>query len=336
MDATPNTWTVRLVSAALLAMAVTLVLSCGQRGGRKPSPDAEPALATRAFPMVSVPAVLGSADEISEYLADHYFDRFTSAGTGTAYLCDSTHIGGVAKGEVEQNFANYCAVLEKVPLDKARSGMERLWGRLVSCEDADSASNVFEQMVEIVDRYLYDPNSPLRNEDFYQPFVAGKAKYRGYAEVEREGFARTAHNCSLNRVGTTAADFRFSDRNGRIYRLHGIKADRIILFFSNPGCHACAEIIGTMKSYPQMERMIASGELAVLNIYIDEDTADWYRYMPIYPASWYNGYDPDYIIRSENLYDVRAIPSLYLLDGNHTVLMKDAPMEKLFAAVFGE
>ena len=46
--------------------------------------------------------------------------------------------------------------------------------------------------------------------------------------------------------------------------------------------------------------------------------------MPIYPATWYNGFDPDFIIRADLLYNVRAIPSLYLLDKDKTVILKDA------------
>lgn len=326
------------VAVVLTTVAISLV-SCGQ--GRSKKKTAE-SVQTRPFPTVQVPSMLGSNDEISEYLAEHYFDKFTAANaeTGkeakerTEYLCDSLHIAGVSNGEFEQAFANYCAILDRVPLETARKGMARLFDRIASCEAADTTSNIFDRTVEVVDRYLYDPNSPLRNEDYYCPFVEKKSQYAGYKDYERERFARTAQMCSLNRVGTKAADFVFADRYGRRYRLSSIKADRIILFFSNPGCHACAEIIETMKSYAQMEAMIASGELAVLNIYIDEDRANWYEYMPIYPESWYNGYDPDYVIRTDLLYDVRAIPSLYLLDKDKTVLMKDAPMEKVFAAVF--
>ena len=53
--------------------------------------------------------------------------------------------------------------------------------------------------------------------------------------------------------------------------------------------------------------------------------------MPVYPDNWYNGYDPDYVIREDILYNVRAIPSLYLLDKDKKVLMKDAPQERLFS-----
>ena len=70
--------------------------------------------------------------------------------------------------------------------------------------------------------------------------------------------------------------------------------------------------------------------MAVLNIYIDEDIQAWRSYMPIYPEQWYNGFDPDFVIRGEELYNIRAIPSLYLLDNEKNVLMKDVPENVLF------
>ena len=79
--------------------------------------------------------------------------------------------------------------------------------------------------------------------------------------------------------------------------------------------------------------MIAEKRLAVLNIYIDEDLKEWKEYMPIYPEEWYNGFDPDLVIRTDNTYNVRAIPSLYLLDADKTVLLKDATIERLLSAI---
>jgi hypothetical protein len=70
--------------------------------------------------------------------------------------------------------------------------------------------------------------------------------------------------------------------------------------------------------------------MKVLNIYIDEDLEAWRSYMPIYQETWYNGFDQDLVIRGETLYNVRAIPYLYLLDSEKTVIMKDAPEPRLF------
>ena len=53
--------------------------------------------------------------------------------------------------------------------------------------------------------------------------------------------------------------------------------------------------------------------------------------MPIYPKEWYNGFDPDLVIRNDKVYNVRAIPSLYLLASDKTVILKDADPERLFS-----
>ena len=55
--------------------------------------------------------------------------------------------------------------------------------------------------------------------------------------------------------------------------------------------------------------------------------------MPIYPEEWYNGFDPDSVIRTDVLYNVRAIPSLYILDKDKTVVMKDAVTEKVMSFI---
>ena len=329
---------------AVLISAALLFCSCGSNGGVK---NVEEEGSVREFPMVSVPAMMDSPAERAEYVAMHYFDPLTrvdapassetkSSANGVKYLCDSSHVAGVPMGQIEQAVATWCESLNMVSQETAEKASGRLFSRIEACEKADTSSNVFERLGKLVDRYLYDPNSPLRNEDFYTPFVLARSKSSLLSSEEQKSAAETARRCSLNKVGTRAADFRFSDRQGRTRTLYSIKADRTLLFFSNPGCNACKEIIDALKSYPQMEKMISSGELAVLNIYIDEDLKEWYEYMPIYPDSWYNGYDPDYAIRTDMLYDVRAIPSLYLLASDKTVLMKDAPTEKVLRELFGE
>ena len=59
-------------------------------------------------------------------------------------------------------------------------------------------------------------------------------------------------------------------------------------------------------------------------MYTDEDIETWEKYRPSMPALWLNGYDASFTIRGNNLYDLRAIPSLYLLDKDKRVIIKDA------------
>lgn len=306
---------------ALIVLAAAMLVSCRQ----KKVEDFQPV----SFPMTAVPAMVSDREEKLEYVAAHYWDDFMdSCGK---LPCTPELVNGVRKADVEQAFADYLFILDAVPPADAEKSVSALFGRIESCEKSDTSSNVFETIAEFAEKYLYDPNSPARNEDLYLPFVSGMAASSLVPEEKKTAYAHDAKMCSLNRTGTKAADFIFSDKYGKSYSLYGIKAEYALLFFSNPGCQACKEIIDVLANEPEISGLVKDGRLAVLNIYIDSDLKEWYEYMSIYPEEWYNGYDPNSIIRDDVLYNVRAIPSLYLLDADKKVILKDAPQEKVFA-----
>ena len=82
------------------------------------------------------------------------------------------------------------------------------------------------------------------------------------------------------------------------------------------------------KTYLLMSRGIA-------NYDPDTDLEAWREHLQDYPASWINGYDADQRIEKERLYDLKAIPALYLLDKQKRVMAKDctdvAYIEKLLS-----
>lgn len=308
-------------TSAFTSAALLLVLLAGCRA--KPQESAAPQL--RDFPYPTVPAVYVDPDERREWILDHFWDAFL-AGDG---LCDTSAVLGVRRSDVEGQVALFAQELEQLPLPEAQKKMRRFFSQVEERQAADTASHVFLLMEEIVSRYLYDPNSPVRDEDLYLPYVEGLAASRFTREEARPGYVYEARMCALAPVGSVAPDFRFKDARGRTRRLHDVQARTILLFFSNPGCYACLDIINTLEAVPGIRDRIARGDFAVVNVYIDEDLAAWRAYEPNYPRDWLCGYDPDGLVRSDRIYNVRAIPSLYLLDGQKRILMKDAPVERV-------
>lgn len=315
----------RISSVMAAVSAVLIVAGCGQRKAEQ--------FQALPFPDVLPPAMMEDPQDRAEYMAQNMWNSLTDPSR--TYPCDSLLVSGVRRTDVEQKFANWTQVLGMSSRPVAEKSVSRLYDRALACEKKDTSSNVFETFASLVDKYLFDPNSPLRDEDLYGAYASRLAAYEGYTEVQKEKYARDARLCALNKVGTKAADFRFADRRGKIRTLYGVEAPYTLLFFSNPGCEACMSIINVLKEDPQISGMISSGRLKVLNIYIDEDLDAWRSYMPIYPDEWYNGFDPDFVIRNETLYNVRAIPSLYLLDSDKTVLLKDAPENRMFEYLYG-
>ncbi len=298
-----------------------LIAGCGQ--GKKVEP-----FKALPFPDVNPPGMMTETDDIAQYLSIHFWDGITDPSR--TYPSDSLLVSGVLRSDIEQQFANWATILDMVPPQVYEKAVSSLYARAVECEKKDTSSNVFDTFNDLTARYFYDPNSPYRNEDHYLPYVKRLAGYEGLSPEMRRKYEYDAGVCSNNRIGSVAPDFRFSDKSGRMRTLHGIKSPLLLLFFSNPGCEACMNIIQVLKGDPEISGMIAGGHLKVANIYIDEDLQGWRDYMPIYPEEWYNGFDPDFVIRLENLYHVRAIPSLYLLDEEKRIIMKDAPEQKVF------
>ena len=318
------------IKIILLAMLLVSV-SCGRRAGEGSASVQQKR--TREFPMVNPPAMMQEHQEIMEYMAMHYWDTFVQKPQDgeKLYLCDSIHVAGVEIGKFEQALANYIYILDNLPINIAQKAVREMARKAEACESADTSSNVFETFVKMTEKYMFDPNSPLRDEDLYSSYAGSLSQSIHLDQASKDRYAYVAKMCRLNERGSKAADFTFSDRNGRRYTLYGIKADWTLLFFSNPGCQACLEIINSLKADPKISQMIADRQLAVLNIYIDEDLKEWKEYMPIYPQEWYNGFDPDLVIRNDKVYNVRAIPSLYLLGSDKTVILKDADPERLFS-----
>ena len=297
---------------------ILLAVSCG--GRRKSAVQTD-----RPFPQVSIPSAYTDDDERIAYGVEHYWDGFFE-GPGRT---DSAHVLGVLKGEVEQALSNYIGVLEALPLGKAQQGISALFDKISVRQQADTSDRVYLAMTEMVARYLYDPNSPMRDEDLYLPFVQKMASSPLTREDMRTAYRYEAQMCAMNPRGSIAPDFAITLRNGTQVRMHSVKAERTLLFFSNPGCQNCREIIDALKTDSKVQSMVGEGRLAVINVYIDEDLKAWRDYMPVYPREWLNGYDAAHIIREDVLYCIRAIPSLYLLDADKHILLKDPPVERV-------
>lgn len=309
-----------------LIVFALMLLSCARGGVNKPALDTA---ATRDFPSVKAPAMYSDHDQALDYLTLHFWDNF--ADSTSLWLCDSTHIEGVDKVKLEEQVGMYSTLLSMISLDKARKYIRLFCGQMESCQLKDSSSNIFGETVKLVAKYLYDPNSPVRNEDIYGALAECLSKSPCIDAQLHDSYAYEARTCALNMVGTKAADFKYTDRYGQSRSLYSDSTPYTLLFFSNPGCPSCAEIIDSLKSNEKIENMVKGEILRIVSIYIDDDIQAWKNHTGDYPAAWMVGYNKDLSIRTDLTYNVRAIPSLYVLNEDKIVLIKDGTSEKVLS-----
>ncbi|MEF9923988.1 MAG: DUF5106 domain-containing protein [Muribaculaceae bacterium] len=238
---------------------------------------------SQKFTVPTVPAVITTQSERAEFVMTHYWDNFNFSDTTLIARAEYT----------EQAFADFINLLSAVSPQLATQGITTMITR------AEVDSKMLAHFMEMAEKYLYEPNSPMRNGEQYIIVLKKIVGSNKLSEIEK---VRPQHQLDLalkNRVGHKAIDFTYTTEQGGKRRLYNIKGDKILLFFFRPDCESCK----ATKKYVQEHGI---EKLATI--------------------VWVN---PDIDAHIDNDYDLRASPTLYLLDSNKTVILKDAMIEQI-------
>lgn len=272
--------------------------------------------APQELPLPEVPALITAPTDRADYVAARFWAALdfndTSLSLDTAFM--------------EQNFANFTTVLPVASERGRRTAMDSLVARATVNADA------LAYLAEVAEKYLYDPNSPLRDDDSYIAFAEALEASAAVGEWVKARPALLASRLRKNRPGSRAADFAFTTPDGRRMRLTAFaaaadKSDKaaIMLVFFDPECPTCNETLHRLTGSERVAEAIAAGALRVLAVYPPEEdnlSEDWADYAAKLPATWTTGIISDRDAFGER-YALPALPSIYLLDGGLTVMARD-------------
>ena len=247
----------------------------------------------KTFTLPAIPQIMVAPEQRAEFLVKHYWDNVNFADTNYIHHPEITEQEAIRK------------TIDRTNVDK----------------------KVFAYITDLADKYLYDPNSPMRNEEFYIPVLEAMAASPVLEEIEKVRPKARLELAQKNRIGTKAINFTYTLASGAQGSLYQLNADYLLLFINNPGCHACTETIEGLKQAPIISQLIKEKKLIVLSIYPELD--DWRKHLNEFPKEWINGYDKKFTIKEKQLYDLKAIPTLYLLNKEKTVLLKDATTQAI-------
>lgn len=237
----------------------------------------------------------------------HYWDRFD--------FTDTLFLARVDTLRMLEAFADYVALYvgpdDPAPIDSL-------------VRRASTSRPMLDYFRMLAERVLYDPNSPLRSDELYIPVLRAAATSPWLDEWERLRPAAELRLALQNRLGQQANDFRYTLASGATGKLYDIRADYTLLFISNPGCPMCSRLREEIMASPFLSELTERGTLKVLMIYPDEDLSLWRADEKEIPSAWIDAYDAECALLDRELYDLKAIPSLYLLDRGKCVLIKDS------------
>lgn len=314
-------WNNKMMSKGILAiiMAVTLcatLSSCGDKGATGRQLEHTTAIDPDGnLQLPYIPDNIRTPESRAAYLASHFWD--------TLDFKDSTHCRDTLF--MEQTFANYSTVLLAADSASRQRGVQNLLTRA-----ANESHAVHELLLDIADRYLFNPGSPLFNEDLYLPFADYLIRTSHGEDVRAQ---ERREIIMQNRPGTAAPDFDYISREGKRGHIPGRNGTPEILMFYDPDCDECRASFNVMAGNEALSRAIDDGAISIMAIYNGSASEAWMTHAAGLPQNWMVGRDADNAINENDLYSIRATPSFYLIDGNGKIMMKDATLAGLFRAL---
>jgi hypothetical protein len=290
----------------LLGVVVCVTVLSGCKENRRAN---ETGLQPRRFPMVTVPSLYVDPQARAEYMAMHYWDLFD--------FRDTVNVGSAAT-VTEQALVNYIALISYARYDEACKGIVHL----IDLAESDSAMLAF--FASYLERYLFEANSPMHNNELFMPALARLLASDRVDDTQKIRLKMMWNDLQKNRPGTPAAEIHYRTASGSRQTLSALRSEYVLLVFHNLGCNACIALIDGIESSAAIKEMQRRNRLQILAIYPDKQLDEWEKHLHEIPSSWLSGYDYNTEIDSSETYVLQAIPSIYLLDGNKTVILRDA------------
>ena len=263
------------------------------------------------FPFPAIPDSLTSSEERKAYLLSHYWDQFDFSDT---LLVDNRNV-------TEQGFVDFIALLGDKTTSEllVRESLQHWCSRLVTFTYARQV------LSKIADSYLYNSTSPYYNEKLYACYLVAMLRSVPENDVHRATYQFKLQLLGRNNVGAKASDFCYYLPDGEKCTLSETSAvnNRLVVVFYDPECESCHEVLRQMAMDSKLEEAVRAERVTVLAVYTEGDEETWRKSLPDMPSGWIVATDRG-IVKEQALYDLKAMPSLYLLDGQKRVVPNHA------------
>ena len=263
--------------------------------------------------MPEIPAELTETTQRAEFLTLHFWDKFDFRDT--SFLMND-HL-------LERCFVDYVDLLSMVSYDTMEKSINTLMKK------ADKDKSIFSFILKLSEQYLYEPGSPVCDEEKLIPFLQYALQSDLLSDIEKIRPNFLLENISKNRIGSIANDFPYTLIDGETGNLHSINAEYTLLYFNDPECEDCMMLIKQLIASPVINNLTKQGKLKVLINYVSDDVEAWEKHASDVLNSWIYSRDAEQKINSEGIYNIKQFPTMYLLDKEKKVLLKDTTFEKL-------
>jgi hypothetical protein len=184
--------------------------------------------------------------------------------------------------------------------------------------------NIYYALFDYLEHEFGNYKSPYRDELLYIAMLKNILQTTDLEEPRQLRYEYELKLLDKNHEGEQAPNFNILLSNGDTTNLYAFEAELLMLYFQNPDCPTCGELRDKMKNMEIVNNAIASGKLKIVTVYFEENEELWRNYLNTRAfTNWIHGWNYDFQIPKEQLYDIRVIPMIMFLDKDKKILKKD-------------
>ena len=264
-------------------------------------------LPERYFPYPEIPAEYVTLQERTAYLVDHFWER---CDFNTAFS---------AKAKMAQAFDDYVQFLRHAPRENSLASINNLLTRLEKNPDG------LLFITQLAENHMYSDSADLASDETYLPFVKAVAANKRISKADKQKYALQADILSANAPGNVAPSLDYVTPSGQKCNLDNDTAKIVVVFFNDPDNLDCRLARARINSNAVANDLIEAGVMKIVAITPGDPTDLWRSQTEAYPKNWTVGAAPS----AFDKYDIRNIPSFYIIDDQHRIAAKNVSTEAL-------
>lgn len=126
-----------------------------------------------------------------------------------------------------------------------------------------------------------------------------------------------------------AVDFRLRQYDGGELCVSSLTTEYTLVLLYNSDCDLCTKAAAELRGSKTINRLIRRNRLTVVTVAMFEDGDDWKVKASTFSPEWLNCTDAfDDLLEGDAL-DFNTVPSYFLLDKEHNVILSNASLKKV-------
>lgn len=225
----------------------------------------------------------------------------------------------------EKRFCRFAARLPELPDEDAAAAIAEVYAIADSLSRKYNDPWTLRNLSRMFSESFFMKDSPIYDEDIYRIVLKEESGCREFSGKERLRAEWLYNILSANNVGSEISDMALVSMDGKETTLHDLAdGKRTLLFIYASSCSLCRKLCSDLRSSVAVREAVSSGRLSLVSVFAGDDMNVFQSMSGALGMHWQNYMDAEYAIYGRNVFDVRLIPSVYLVGADMIVEVKAA------------